>query len=178
MIRLRGVPGGYGGDDAPAVEIAVDVLRARVDSDEVECRAIVVAYPPHPDDPAKHQIQAELNPSGVVVKIVRSMPDEEPQVVEVIEVLRKHGFSPDASVDWTSVVEGADDEVMSTLQSALYECLDADIPIAKLMEYLLMRTAEVALIAGISEGDFLRAAQAGYRNVLLEQASKASAGEA
>ena len=178
MIRLRGVSGGYGRDDASAVEIAVDVLRARVDSDEIECRAIVVAYPPHPDDPVKHQIQAELNTSGVVVRIIRSLPGAEPEVVEVIEVLRKHGFSTDSNVDWTSAVEGADDEVMSTLQSALYECLDADIPISKLMEYLLHRTAEVALIAGISESEFVRASQAGYRNALLEQASKASAGEA
>lgn len=170
--------GGYDKTAAPSVEIAVDVLRARIDSDEVECRAIVVAYPPHPDDPVRHQIQAELNPSGVVIKVIRTLPDEEPQVVEVIEVLRKNGIPASDNLNWSEDIDGMEGEIMGSLQEALYDCLDADIPVSKLMEYLLHRTAEVALIAGVSEADFSRAAKEGYREALLEQASKANAGEA
>lgn len=170
--------GGYGRDYAATVEIALDTLRARIDADEVDCRVISVVYPPHPDDPANHRIAVDVNTAGVTIKILCSPPDEEERVVEVIEVMRKHGFSTEASVAWDSGVEGVDEEVMESLQGALYECLDADIPIAKLMEYLLVRTAEVALVAGIPETDFLRAAQAGYRNALLEQAARANAGEA
>jgi len=160
------------------VEIALDTLRARIDSDEVECRDISVVYPPHPDDPANHQIVADLNPAGVTIKVVRSLPDEEPQVVEVIEVMRRHGFSPDAGVDWETGIDGADENIMGSLQEALYECLEANIPISKLMEYLLVRTAEVALIAGISANEFSRCAGSSYHQALLDQASKADAGEA
>lgn len=170
--------GGYGGCYAATVEIALSTLRARIDSAEVVCRDISVVYPPHPDDPAKHQIVADLNSAGVTIKVVRPLPDEEQQVVEVIEVMRRHDFSPEASVGWSNGIDGADEDIMGSLQEALYRCLEADLPISKLVEYLLVRTGEVALVAGISANEFSRCAGSSYRQALLDQASKANAGEA
>jgi len=154
----------------------VENLIVCIDGKEITCESMQVVYPPHPDDPGEHQIQAELNAKGIVVRITRTSPEDgEKQVIEVVEILRKQDlYEMTDTVSW----DESEGDSLEALHQALFDCLDAEVPITKLMDYLLERTAEVALLSGVSEKDFIRSTQDGYRKALLRQAAKANAGEA